>query len=249
MNTAKLWDTITGIAKGDVYGEFKPDIVATLWNEVVQPTYFNFLIGNIPNYQPGRPIPPVHLEATQRIDLGLSPFLKTQVFTVSSGFGNMNQHGDFMYGPMAGGTSAISGNCENPSDLDARARVPMAWVSNSAWNDLSVSKIDFPTLEYPIGRYARKNGGDNNPYGFQVMPTTISHVEMQYFRKPKDIVFGGSFGSSGFIPDPNAANNVDPEWNDLDMNALIGRLLIALGVPLDDNALKEYGKAKTEASI
>jgi hypothetical protein len=161
----------------------------------------------------------------------------------------MNQYGDFMYGPLAGGTSALTGNCEDPSDLDQLARIPLAWVTNSEWNNMSVSKIDFPTLEWPIGRYARRNGSDANKYGFQVMPTQIDYIEMQYFRKPKDIVFGGSFGNSGFVPDANAPGNVDPEWNDLDMNDLIGRLLIALGMPLDDNAIKEYGIAKTEKDI
>jgi len=248
MNSAKLYSTVIGIVKGDIYGELKPEIVAQQFN-TIQLAYFNHLIGSIKGYQPGRPIPPVHLESSQRVDLGLSPFLRTGTFPVAGGFGNLNQFGDFMYGPIAGGTSAISGNCEDPSELDARARTPMAWVTNSEWNDFTRSLIDYPDLENPIGRYARKNGADTNHYGFQVMPTQISYVEMQYFRRPKDIVFGGTFGSAGFVPDATAANNVDPEWNDLDMNDLIGRLLIALGMPLDDNAVKEYGNAKTEKNI
>jgi hypothetical protein len=95
-------------------------------------------------------------------------------------------------------------------------------------------------LDYPIGRLNKRKRGDP-AYSFQVMPSSLTTIECQYIRKPARIVIGGTYGSGGFIPDPNAVGNVNPEWNDLDMKYLIGKTVIALGLPLDDQAVQQYG--------
>ncbi len=241
MDSAQLYNAIISVATPDVYGQIQPVVMARAFN-TEQLTYYNSLIGNMKEYQPGRPIPAIHLEATRRIDLALSPFQVNDTFPVTNGYGDLNKNGDFIYGPLAGGTIAWK-DCDG-GGFDGASRYPVKWASNSEWNHLSVSSIDFPTYEYPIARFNKQNKADDRPYAFQVMPSDISHLQAIYLRPPKEVVFGGSVSNGRFIPDASAPGNVNPEWNPLDINYIIGRTLLYLGVKLDDEAIKAYGMAK-----
>jgi hypothetical protein len=73
MNTAEFFKVVTSVVKKEVYGAVKVPVVESIFNDIAQISYMEYLIGCIKDYQPGRPIPPVHIEATQRINVALAP--------------------------------------------------------------------------------------------------------------------------------------------------------------------------------
>ncbi len=244
MTSEEFIRTVCAIADKSTYGLVKKGDVEHFY-QIAQMALVEFLIGSYSGYAPGRPIPPVHAEATHRVDLALAPFRQTAVFTVVNGRGDMNQHGDFLYGPFAEGASAASGHCGD-SEFDKLARVPLAWAMDSEWNDLTVSEIDMPTLSKPLARMAHLRGGPK--WGFQVMPSQVGAIEATYLRKPSRMVIGGTYQSGLFIPDSSAPGNIDPEWSDVEIRHIMGRVVILMGMNLDDSALKEYGIMEKEPS-
>lgn len=244
MTTTELYNYIIAVVKKEVYGAIKVQMVQDLFN-ANQSSFFEDQIGRIKQYQAGRPIPPVHLEATQRIQFSLSPFTRTATLEVQKGgFCNIDVYEDFYYGPVANGVSAYQQCGDTPG-----VKYAVDWLSDSEWNDATSSLIQPPTLRFPIARYGAPFTQQSSKGWIEVMPKELSHVEFKYFRKPKDIVIGGTYGMSGFIPDSTVSGNVDPEWFDIDMKYLIGKTVYGLGMPLDDEAVKQFGITQAEQGI
>lgn len=228
MNTQQLLKYTTTIIKKEVYGQIRISDLESCFN-VNQDRYFDSL----------KPILEKDLETQSR----LSPFAKVLTLPITNGFGNININGDFYYGPVAGGVSAWT-ECNGEK---GRA-YPVDWLNDSEWNDATVSLIQPPTHEFPIARFGAPYGKDS--FGWiEVMPRSINYVQFKYFRRPKDIVIGGTYNGAVFVPDPNASNNVDPEWNDTDVYRLIGMTILDLGMPLDDDAVKQAGALKAGGSL
>lgn len=248
MTSTELYQEITRIAKKEVYGPIKVADFIGMFN-VEQSAYMEDLVGRIRDYQPGRPIPPVHVEATKRIEASLSPFAKTVTVNLSGGYGLHDPDADFIHGPLSVGATGWSGDCSTPqSAVDGRIEVD--WVGNSEWNDRTRSGIDNPTNEWPMGRFGAPTG--ENPKGWiQVAPKTVSAVEFKYIMKPPPIFLDGTYDPAlgGFVPNPGSTLNADPLWYDIDMKYLIGKTLLALGVHLDDQQLMQYGVMKEAKGV
>lgn len=230
MTTKEIYDYICAIIKKEVYGAVKVPMVEVIFN-AAQVTYFNELVQV--------------METTLKLQHSLSPFTKTMTLQVESGgFCNINKDNDFHYGPVASGVSAWQVCGDKPG-----RSYPVDWLTDSEWNDATISEIQPPTLQYPVARFGGPSGQSSRGW-IEVMPKDLSYVSFKYLTKPRNIVFGGTYTpQGGFLPDSNAPGNVNPEWNDLDMFYLIGQTILDLGMPLDDDAVKQAGAMKARGTV
>ncbi len=224
MTTKQIWEYVTTIVKDDLMGYVNPEEVSRLFN-IKQILRFNELI-------------PV-IERSLSEQHSLSPFTRSAQFPVVNGFCNLNTKNDFYYGPLRTGVFA-SYKC-GEGESQSMKRNPVSWLTDSEWYEATISVIQQPDEEFPAACFGAP-ASESSPKGWiQVLPKSISLIDLKYLVKPKDIYIAGTYSGGIFFPDPNDPSNVDPEWFDQDVYRIIGATLADIGVPLDDQAVREAG--------
>lgn len=182
--------------------------------------YFNKLVGNIEEYQPGRPIPRVAYGMTSTIHDHLAPF-KENSTTASNSSGVLSLPSDYMH------LIAIRKNS---------ASVPV--ISEDELGIRLESYIFAPTSAEPV---ALINGKGTIKFYPEETHSTLS---TDYLSRPTKPVFG--YTQSGRTITYNSGTSTQMEWNEPALNAIIMRAVQYLGVNLEDQLAISYSEGKIQ---
>ena len=244
MTTIEAYNFYLQLIRKEVNG-FVPPPEWDVFINRAQYEYMMDCLGDPQQYQPGRPIPPINYDSTKRIANALQPFRKVIVIQINSnGIGFYQPDKDFVYGPTAVTIDGYTNpdDCEDPPKIYVNHRIPLDFVTDAEWGDRTVSSIDFPSLEMPIVRLI-----DHEL--IEVSPQNIVALQWIYIRKPAVIYTGRTLVAGRYELDPNDPNNVDPEWNDVDMNNIIIRAISYTGINLSNDRLLQYARMKTQEGM
>jgi len=215
INTIKEWvDFVTNkYQKGYLSGaEF-----TRLFNQS-QLAYYDFLIGHLEQYQPGRPVPRIGLGMTESVTTKLSPFIKSATLSVTSQSATKPTSGN--------GFGRLLAMYDNNNKKMDRVE-----------HDRKGGRVDSSVLT-PA----------NNPfyveYGtfWQIWPASLTQVKIDYLpQKPDDVNWNYDDSSGREVY--NATGSVNPLWYDTEISAIVARMLKAVGVVLDDAQIMNYGQS------
>lgn len=244
MTAIETYRFFLDLFKKEVNGNIPPPQFDRMFNRA-QMEYMRFLLGAPEENQPGRPIPTNYVNANKKIDNALLPFRETiQIQIDSMGIGVFNPNDDFAYGPLSVSSSGYvnSEDCDPPLPKGVKPRRPIDFVTDGEWDDRTSSTIDFPTHYDPIARTTTETEIEVSPY-------TIGQVEWVYLRNPEKIYTGRTISQGRYVLDPNDPNNVDPEWGDVDLNAVIIRTVAYAAQNLSNDRMAAFGARKTEGGM
>lgn len=183
-----------------------------------QKNYYEYLLGLVQQFQPGRPVPTVALGMNSKISTDLSPF-KFEDVTIAVVTNKAPLPSKFRYLSLM---------------LDQNGK-QMQWMSDNKLPGRLASVID-PISETGKGFYNESNGA------WRVYPDgTITSIKVNYYVKPDDIVWAYTFDANG-RPVYNPIGSVDPQFNDEAMTDVLARALEILGWSFQSENLVEYGQ-------
>lgn len=195
------------------HGYVAPDEFVSTFN-TAQRVYINRLLGQVQEYQPGRPVARTGGHMTQVVEEKLAPFTKRVLLKSVNELSNVKvQYPDFL--------KLLSLNTEEGQ----RVRRVKHEQIHSAIN----SVIDPPTASNPY--YYEFDGGFRMITG----DDDVDRMLMTYVRKPTDITW--PFTVVGDIPTYNPSGAQHPEWRDQEINEIIFIQLGFIGINLKDGDL------------
>lgn len=197
------------------HGYVAPDEFVSTFN-TAQRIYINRLLGQVQEYQPGRPVARTGGHMTQVMEEKLAPFTKRVILKSSNEVSTVKtQFTDFL--------KLLSLNTED----GARVRRIKHEQIHSAIN----STIDPPSATNAY--YYEYDAG------FRILAGSedLDRMVMTYIRKPADITW--PYNISNGIPVYNSAGTYggplqNPEWRDQEINELIFIQLGLIGINLKD---------------
>lgn len=203
------------------HGYVAPDEFVSTFN-TAQRIYMNRLLGQVQEYQPGRPVARTGGHMTQIMEEKLAPFTKRVTLKSQNEISTIKtQYSDFL--------KLLSLNTEDGTRVRR--------IKHEQIHSALKSAIDPPS--------------STNPYyyeydaGFRVLSGTddLDRMVMTYIRKPQDITWPYDIGAGG-IPTfnqngpygvaPTAPLLRNPEWRDQEINEVIFIQLGLIGINLKD---------------
>lgn len=202
------------IDKNAGQGDITPDEFNNIINRA-QYSYQNYLIGEIQQYQYGRPISRIDYSQNEKIRQRLSPFVSTPTTL-----------------------TVVAGVASYPADYiltDAMLTSDNKKVRYAAQDKLAniledeIDPID-ETPTYTI-----------DEDGLTFYPTATANPKLIYIKKAPAIVYATELDVNGReVYDP--ANSVDPVWNEMDCMEIVVRALAIMGVPLQLGQVQAYAQ-------
>jgi hypothetical protein len=194
------------------HGYVAPDEFVSTFN-TAQRIYINRLLGQVQEYQPGRPVARTGSHMTQVVEEKLAPFTKRVTLKSANEVASVKtQFTDFL--------KLLSLNTED----GGRVRR----VRHEQIHSAISSTIDPPSATNPY--YYEYDAG------FRILSGTddLDRMIMTYIRKPQDITWPYTTPSN--IPTFNPADLTlkNPEWRDQEINELIFIQLGLIGINLKD---------------
>lgn len=214
INTIKEWfDYITNKYQK---GYFGGDEFNNLFNQS-QLSYYDFLLGHIEQFQPGRPVPRIG-QGVEAVTTRLSPFIKRATVAVASQLAS------------------------KPTSGNGFGRLIAMYDSNNV-------KIERVEHERKSGRISSEvlPVGANYFYTeyatqWEIWPASISSIKIDYYpQKPDDATWGYTTTSGREVY--AAGSSTNPLWYDTEIAAIMGRMLKAVGVILDDQQIMNYSQS------
>ena len=217
----------------------------------VKPSEFNMAVdraqmqlfmeryNNPAEYQPGRPIPRVSYQQTQKISDDLRPFIKKSVKTLASGKLLWSTLNDYVHISSLRINYESTNNCGETITKKRGVKV----VDDAELSNYLDSSILTPTSSYPIA--AIYNGY------LQLYPDSISQLEITYLsrpRRPADGEFWKYDDTSG-LPVYTAAPSTNLAWSDELFNEIAIRVLSFIGINLREVTLSQYAEVKKTQGI
>lgn len=200
-------------------GYVTPDEIDSVLDRA-QMWYFNKLVGNVEEYQPGRPVPRVAYGMTATIHDHLAPF-KGNSTSASDSSGVVSLPADYMY--------LISVRKNNS---------PVPVISEDELGVRLESYIFAPSSSEPVALISGKGQ-------VQLYPKeTHSTLSIDYLSRPDKPVFG--YSQSGRTITYNSGSSTQMEWNEPALNAIIMRAVQYLGVNLEDQLAITYSEGKIQ---
>lgn len=177
----------------------------------------NSLVGNIEEYQPGRPVPRKSFEVTSVISDDLANLVAASEFPMTAGVAN--KPADYMYliPPMEASVS-------NPASL---SWTPVIFTTHGEKAMRLNSQINYPESDSPIA--VNYNGF------FQVYPDNMTRGRITYIRKPVDPEWGYTMVNSS--PVYNSATSQDFELPEAVHMKICQKVLEYYGISLRDGDL------------
>lgn len=203
-------------------GSISPDRFNLSFN-AAQREQFNWLSGNIEQWQYSKPAPRIGIGYSQVIEERLAPFIVSP--------------------PTL--TIPASGQITKPLDLvrllslsTSSNTIPLKRVSHDRIWSFMGSVINPVSSTYPIFI-------EYNNY-YQVYPTNLGSADIIYLRMPKEAKWAYTLDTNGRpIYDP--ANSINPEWKDVDINEILIRQIKQIGISIREQQLIQY--ARTEQQV
>lgn len=217
MDAISIWRTFsTKIDKASNGNISVPEFVTLFNSESL--LYFRECVGGEGQYSQGIPLALKSPDSGIRQINKLSPFFKHKIEPVTNGICTMN-YPDFGFGPWLYTLGFVNPNScgDEPQE---QYDMPFEGKSESEWGNAIRSGYRKPSLKFPVFRVI-----DN--ITLEIAPKSINYVKIRYLRLPSPLVIFTIQNSTE--PDPSAAN-VSPEWNDIDIEAIILRTMTAAGV-------------------
>lgn len=221
MRSQKAWEYIETLLDKDFNGNVDPAKFVIFFN-AAQIEYMYFMLGNMRDYQPGQTVSSNSPEASGRAMDAVAPFWKKRFpVPVTNGRANIYTTGpssDFM-----GQEKLFLPGFENPACGQqplSRWEVPFTRMPASEWPWKSNPKhFCHPTLEFPS--YMMIENGDA-----LILPLEVNSLWATYLRAPRPITIALLPGGEV----DQAANNDDPEWNDMDTIDIMHGVAFKCGV-------------------
>ncbi len=234
----------------------------------VKPSEFNLAVdraqmqlfmeryNNPAEYQPGRPIPRVAYQQSQKISDDLRMFIKRLVLPITSD-GMMQYPSDYIHFSKATHSyvelrdvtkEPVTGNCSTcASDITVVTQsstfekiVGVKPVDDSELNGILSSSIVAPSNEYPILAFFED--------GIQFYPKGLGDAELTYLHRPTVPLWAYQLiGTGRPVYDP--ANSIDLEWPEQVFNEIAIRVLSFVGINLREADLAQYSEGKRQTGI
>jgi hypothetical protein len=213
MTIAEIYKFIEYVASKNQKGRITPE----QFNEVInraQMSLFMERIGNPQEYQPGRPVPRIAYALTQRIRNDLAPFLSDPTpITIPST-----------------GKLTLPEDCKYVVALRTAAEKTIVDVDHDKLGYRLESEIVPPTTTAPIAVHYK---------GYiQLYPKDIANAILEYLRYPVKAIYAFTIESGRPVYD--ADNSVQLEWDEININEIISRSLIYIGINLQDGQLAQF---------
>jgi hypothetical protein len=201
----------TIIDKSGGQGDFSNEEENIIYNRA-QYQYQNYLVGEIQQYQYGRPFARIDYSHNQKIRQRLTHSIYNYNLTVTSGVSPFP--GDYLL------TDALRTTTDQAIRFASQDRL-------AAFLD---DQID-PVATNPCFVIASN--------GFTIYPDTITSARLTYVRTAPEIRYAVTYnGNNQPIYDPT--NSIDPVWSELDCFEIVTRALAIMGVPLQLQQVQAY---------
>lgn len=217
----------------------------------VKPSEFNMAVdraqmqlfmeryNNPAEYQPGRPIPRVSYQQTQKISDDLRPFIKKSVKTLASGKLLWSTLNDYIHISSLRVNYNSTNNCGETTTKKKGVKV----VDDAELSTYLDSSLLKPTDRYPIA--AIYNGY------LQLYPETINKLEITYLSRPQRPSDGEfwKYSISNDLPVYNSSASTNLAWSDELFNEIAIRVLSFIGINLRETVLSQYAEVKKTQGI
>ena len=254
INIDEMYRFVQFVANKEQSGFIKPSEF-NLAADRAQMQLFMERYNNPAEYQPGRAIPRVAYQQTQKISDDLRMFIKRVTLPINSN-GMMNYPDDYIHFSKAtyryfseidiDDSSANAGcvDCSSPVSGQASTTtiekfVGVKPVDDGELNKLLSSSIVAPTLNYPILAFFED--------GIQYYPKTLSSVELTYLHRPTVPFWGSILVDDRPVYFPGGST--DLEWSEQVFNEIAIRILAFVGVNLREVELTQYSEGKRQTGI
>jgi len=225
MTSPELYERFKVRIDKDTSGNISVGNFVVLFNSEQQ-SYFLDAIGDQRQYRQNYGVAIRGPELSTRMMNMLAPFLTAPAYVpLTSRLGTYNlggyQGGNFAFGPYVWVSNYINPACGEvaipASEKEITLLTQMEWRTRS-----DETRYDGASLEFPIFRIY-------NDSQIEVRPSSIKSVWVSYLRKPDPITIPTTTVNNIQYIDYNATRQ-DPEWNDLDCNAIIDRVIGSAGL-------------------
>lgn len=209
--------------KGNKYqlGSLNGDEFSLIAN-LAQRDYFNFLIGHIEQFQPGRPVPRIGVGMGSGVMDRLSPFRKTKTYDPTSGSSILTKPPKFcrvlrMWYDTA--KEIRKAELNEVSALFSSSIIPLA--DNPVYLDMGTAWNIYPS-------------GINNVFS----------VGVEYLEEPTDMVW--NYAAANKREAYTVNGSVHPQWKDTDINHILPRMLKHLALTYKDGELLNVANAEIQ---
>ena len=239
ININDLYKFVQFISNKEQSGYIKPSEF-NMAVDRAQMQLFMERYNNPAEYQPGRPIPRVSYQQTQKISDDLRPFIKRVVQPLTNGrtlwsvLVNGNGEEDYVH------ISSLRVNYDDISNpgITTTLQKGIRVVDDAELSNYLDSSIVAPSENYPIA--ALYNGF------LQVYPETITQLEITYLSRPQRPVDGQfwTYTINNGLPVYDITSSTNLAWSDELFNEIAIRILSFIGVNLRENVLAQYAEVK-----
>jgi len=178
--------------------------------------FLDYLLGQVEQYQPGRPQP--------RVALGMSKTIRLSLAAVIDPISSLAIDGT--------GLSPYPANLQMVDAMFTTDMKKIRFVQQNKLDSYLNSSIT-PIDTNPIFLI--------DSAGFQFYPITLGTAKISYVHTPVEVIWGFNNNPNGDpIYDPTTS--VDPEWYDADMMQVIVRALALIGVNLQAAQVQQYAQ-------
>ena len=194
------------------------DITPQEFNDIIntaQRSYQNFLIGQLQQYQYGKPQARVQYSQNEISRQKISPLIYSGYALTIDSNGNSNYPSDY---------------CITDSMLTTSGNSRIRFCKQEQLYSTVNSVID-PVASNPIFLIQKDN--------FQFYPTTQASAKLNYIRNCPDIVWGYTIDGNGREV-YNQASSTNPIWSDVDILEVIVRALAIIGCNLQLGVVSQY---------
>ena len=255
INVNELYKFVQFVANKEQSGFIKPSEF-NLAVDRAQMQFFMERYGNPAEYQPGRPIPRVAYNQTQKVSDDLRIFIRRQAIPVDTN-GIMLYPEDYLHFSSATynfieqpvTTEVPDDNCDDcPQGMTTTVTVgeiknhtiSVRPVDDSELTNILGSSIVAPDEKHPVLTFYQE--------GVQYHPKNLGAVNFVYFRRPRKPEWSFTTTAQG-RPVYDRANSIDLEWPEQVFNEIAIRILSFVGVNLREGELTQYSEGKRQTGI
>lgn len=229
MNIDEVYTFVRSLANKDQSGYLK-SAQFNQYAERAQMEVYMKRYGNPAEYQPGRPIPRVAYDMTQKIHDDLLPFITPFTMNVDK-FGRGKYPVDYMH------VSAFTYTVHK-DDGDSKV-VELEVIPDAKLGYRLSSPVVKPSKEYPIcSMYG--------PY-IQFYPSNLAVVKLSYLRKPVKPIWAFTIVDGRELYD--SANSVQLEFPEDVQNEICVRILSYFGISIRETDVTQYAETKASQGI
>ncbi len=228
MNIDTAYEFVKDLANKDQRG-FIPSAKFNRYAERAQMEVFMQRYGNPKEYQPGRPIPRIAYDMTQKIHDDLRPFLKPWILSIDRN-GQAPYPADYVH-PSAIRYVVYSG--------DSSYETPVEVIPDDKAGYRLSSTVVPPSRQYPICVLYDQH--------IQFYPASLGSVKFSYLRQPRIPKWGFTIVNSREVYD--AGSSVDFEFPDEVHNEICIKILSYVGIKMREPELVQYAEGKDRQGI